>query len=166
MSVDDKSNTVDDGWVVTMEYSLTVDGEMVDSSENDEPIQFIQGEGHIVPGLENALYGMAVGDTKAITVSPEDGYGEEDPEAVADIPRGEFPPQIPLEPGIELQLKNDDGEILDAFIETVNEDMVQLNFNHPLAGKELQFAVKILELRRATAEELDHGHVHGEGHNH
>jgi FKBP-type peptidyl-prolyl cis-trans isomerase SlyD len=163
MSMNDETETVANGLVVTMEYSLTVDGEVIDSSDDGGPIQFIQGEGNIVPGLESALYGMAIGQNKMVVVPPGEGYGEEDPEAVADIPRDEFPSQIPLEPGIELQLRNHDGEVLDAFIESVNEETVQLNFNHPLAGKDLHFDVKIVGLRQATAEELDHGHVHEEG---
>jgi len=153
-------NIVADDVVVSLEYTLTISGEMVDSSENADPIQFIQGKGQIVPGLENALYGMSVGESKQITVAPADGYGEEDPQAVADFPRDEFPSDIPLMPGVELQLKNQDGELLHAYIASIEADTVRLNFNHPLAGKELVFDVTIQSLRQPTAEELDHRHVH------
>lgn len=154
--------TVIDNVVVSLEFTLTVDGEVVDTSDGDEPIRFIQGQGQIVPGLEQALYGMATGESKELAIPPKDGYGEHDPNAYADIPRAEFPSEIPLEPGVELELKNKTGDILEASIESVGEDNVRLNFNHPLAGKILNFSIKVIELRYATPEELDHGHVHDE----
>lgn len=154
--------TVIDNVVVSLEFTLTVDGEVVDTSDGDEPIRFIQGQGQIVPGLEQALYGMVTGESKELAIPPKDGYGEHDPNAYADIPRAEFPSEIPLEPGVELELKNKTGDILEASIESVGEDNVRLNFNHPLAGRILNFSVKVIELRYATPEELDHGHVHDE----
>lgn len=157
--------TVADDLVVTMAYTLSVEGEVVDSSEENEPIQFIQGAGHILPALEEQIYGMAVGEEKEVTLSAGDGYGEMDPEAFADIPRKEFPAQIPLKPGVELQLKDQDGEVHYARIESIEGDQIRLNMNHPLAGKELNFVVQIEALRTATSEELEHGHVHL-GHEH
>jgi FKBP-type peptidyl-prolyl cis-trans isomerase SlyD len=154
--------TVIDDVVVALEFTLTVDGEIVDTSDGDEPIRFIQGQGQIIPGLEKALYGMAMGESKDLAIPPKDGYGEQDPNAYADIPRAEFPSEIPLELGVELELKNKTGDILEATIDAVGEDSVRLNFNHPLAGKILNFSVKVVELRYATPEELDHGHVHDE----
>ena len=161
MSEDNKPRVISDDVVVSLDYTLTVDGELVDSSDENEPIQSIQGQGQVIPGLERSLYGMGVGDSKQVVVAASEGYGDEDPEAYADVPRSEFPSQIPLEPGVELQLTNQDGEQLQAFIESIEEDSVRLNFNHPLAGKELHFAVEVIDLRQATPEELDHGHVHG-----
>ncbi len=152
--------TIIDNVVVSLEFTLTVDGEVVDTSDGDEPIQFIQGQGQIIPGLEKALYGMALGENKEVVIPPQDGYGEEDPGAYTDIPRDEFPSEIPLEPGVELELKNTDGDILEASIVSVDDESVHLNFNHPLAGRILNFSVKVVELRYATQEELDHGHVH------
>lgn len=160
MNEESKPQSISDDVVVSLDYTLTVDGEVVDSSEENEPIQFIQGQGQVIPGLERNLYGMEVGDTRDVVVPAAEGYGEEDPDAYADVPRSEFPAQIPLEPGIELQLTNQDGEQLQAYIESVEDDSVRLNFNHPLAGKELHFAVEVIDLRSATPEELDHGHVH------
>jgi FKBP-type peptidyl-prolyl cis-trans isomerase SlyD len=164
MEKNNQSAVVRDDMVVSLDYTLTVDGEVVDSSRNSDPIQFIQGQGQLIPGLERQLYGMEVGDSKHVVVSASEGYGEQDPGAYADIPRGEFPPQIPLEQGVELQLTNQDGEEMQAFIEEVGDDSVRLNFNHPLAGKELHFSVEVVDLRQATSDELEHGHVHdGEG---
>ena len=160
MEDENKSTVIEDDIVVSLDYTLTVDGEVVDSSRDSEPIQFIQGQGQLIPGLERELYGMEVGDSKDVVVMATEGYGEQDPGAYADIPRSEFPPQIPLQPGIELQLTNQDGEEMQAFIETVGEESVRLNFNHPLAGKELHFSVEVVDLRQATSDELEHGHVH------
>jgi FKBP-type peptidyl-prolyl cis-trans isomerase SlyD len=160
MNVLEGPGTVVDDVVVALEFTLTVDGEIMDTSDGDEPIRFIQGQGQIIPGLEKALYGMAMGDSKELAIPPKEGYGEHDPNAYADIPRAEFPSEIPLELGVELELKNKTGDVLEATIDEVGEDSVRLNFNHPLAGKILNFAVKVVELRYATQEELDHGHVH------
>jgi FKBP-type peptidyl-prolyl cis-trans isomerase SlyD len=105
---------------------------------------------------------MKVGDSKQVVVSPTEAYGEVDPENVIDVPRDEFPEEIPLEPGTELEVRNADGEVLSATIASVNGDTIKLDFNHPLAGKELTFNVTIVDLRTATEEELAHGHVHDE----
>jgi len=161
-----QENTVQDGMVVTLDYSLTVDGEVIDHSGDSGPIEFLQGEGQIVPGLERALYGMAVGDSKQLTVTAAEGYGELDEESYAEIPREEFTSEIPLEIGVELQLRDQDGDVFNAYIEEVGDDMVLMNFNHPLAGKELLFSVTVSGLRPATKEELEHGHVHGGHHHH
>ncbi len=157
-----QSTVVNDDQVVTMDYTLTVDGEIVDSSEGSEPIEFLQGYGNIVAGLERELYGLEIGQSKDVTVSPGEGYGDIDPSAIIDVPRKDFPPQIPLKKGDQLQVKNEDGSLMDATIVDVTKDAVRLDFNHPLAGKELLFHVTIKELRDATPEEIEHGHVHGD----
>jgi FKBP-type peptidyl-prolyl cis-trans isomerase SlyD len=148
--------------VVTLDYTLKVAGEVVDTSEGGDPIVFLQGHGQIIPGLESALYGMGVGDSKNVHVQPEQGYGEIDDKAFTVIPRNEFPSDIPLEPGVGLRLRDDEGEVMDAQIASVDKDNIRLDFNHPLAGKELHFSVTVLDLRDATREELEHGHVHGD----
>ncbi len=152
--------TVQNDIVVTMLHKLRVDGEIVDQSDPGNLIQFIQGIGQVVPGLENALYGMQVGERKKVVVSPEDGYGEKDQEAYAEVPIREFPEDVPIEPGIELILKDDEGDEQEAYIVEAVDDLVRLSLNHPLAGEELEFEIKIVELREATKEELHHGHVH------
>jgi FKBP-type peptidyl-prolyl cis-trans isomerase SlyD len=152
--------TVGDNDVVSLEYTLTVDGEVVDSSEGHGPIEYIQGRGQIIPGLEKEVYGMAVGESKEVAVAPAEGYGEEDPNAFVEVPRSEFPPEIPVEVGTPLQLRDQQGQVFDAVIAEVRDDAALLNFNHPLAGKTLNFHIKVIGVREATAEELDHGHVH------
>lgn len=155
---------VADDVVVTMEYTLTVNGEVIDSSEDTDPLEFLQGYQNIVPGLEHELYGMKVGQSKKVSVSPADGYGEVDMDAFLEISRSEFPDDIPLELGVELDLRDEDGEIMSATISKVEGDMVQLDLNHPLAGETLDFEVKVVGLRSPTEEELEHGHVHGHDH--
>ncbi len=155
--------TVQNEMVVTMAYTLKVNGEIVDTSDDTGPIQFIQGSGQVLPALEKELYGMKVGDTKQVSLPAIDGYGELDPEAYSDIPRSEFPSQIPLKPGIELELKDQDGRNHYAVIQSVDDNNVHVNLNHPLAGKDLDFSVRVVALRTATPEEMEHGHTHEEG---
>lgn len=152
--------TVQDNMVVTMNYVLKVDNEIIDRSELNKPFQFIQGIGDIIPGLENELYGLHIGEGKEVLVSPEDGYGIEDEEAYADIPLTEFPEDFPLEEGVSVLLRDDEGEEQEAYILEISDEVVRLNLNHPLAGKELHFKVSVEDLRMATDEELRHGHVH------
>ena len=162
MEENGKPTVVADDVVVSLEYTLTVDGEIVDSTEGIEPISFLQGYENIIPGLERELYGLKVGDEKKVHVPAKDAYGDIDPEAVVDVPRKDIPKDIPVKPGVELQVTNEDGELLDAVIVTVSKDTVRLDFNHPLAGKDLTFAIKVVDLRVAEPEELEHGHVHGD----
>src|SRR5512141_3095605 len=100
---------VDDGQVVSMHYTLHVDGKVVDSSEGGQPLQFIQGMGHIIPGLEHELYDMEVGQSKNVTIPPKDGYGETDENAFMDMPRESFPSNVPLDTGTELELRDQSG---------------------------------------------------------
>jgi FKBP-type peptidyl-prolyl cis-trans isomerase SlyD len=164
MSENKNSQTIQDGQVVTLGYALTVDGKLIDSSEGEgnAPVVFIQGSGQIVSGLENALYGMAVGESKNVVVPAAEGYGEFDPEAFSDVPRSEFPPEVPLQPGIILHMRDNEGDVYETTVVSLDEDTVRLTFNHPLAGKELHFAVNVLAMREATPVELEHGHVHEE----
>jgi len=156
---------VQDGQVVSMEYTLRVDGEILDTSVGHEPLEFLQGAGNIIPGLEQELYGMAVGESKNVIVQPDDGYGILDPDAFVDVPREQFPADIPLEVGVEIQVTDENGTPMNARIDAVSDDSVKLDFNHPLAGKELHFDMKIVGLRPATEEENEHGHSHN-GHHH
>ena len=160
MSENTKLSQVTDDLVVTMDYTLTVDGEIVDSSNGGGAIRFVQGHGEIIPGLERQLNGLALGENQTFTVSAKEGYGEYEEDRLIDIPREEFPESIPLELGVHLRMKDEEGNPLQARIHEITDDFVKLNFNHVLAGKELQFDVTIVELRPATPEELKHGHVH------
>ena len=162
MSADSVQNDV----VVSMEYTLRVDDEVIDSSIGQEPLEFLAGHGNIITGLEREMIGMKVGDSKDVVVTPSDGYGEYDEEAFMDVPRGEFPQDMPVEEGLELTVRDDSGQSRYARVDNIEGETVRLNFNHPLAGDELHFNVKVVSLREPTEEELDHGHVHQAGHNH
>lgn len=155
-------DTVINDLVVAMDYRLSVDGEIVDSSEGQEPLEFLQGHSNIISGLEREMLGMKIGESKDVVVQPAEGYGEIDPEAFIEVPKNEFPEHIPVEAGTELQVDNEEGEPVYARIEKIENNVVELNFNHPLAGKELHFSVTVLALREPSKEELDHGHVHQE----
>jgi FKBP-type peptidyl-prolyl cis-trans isomerase SlyD len=154
-----QAKLVADDIVVSIAYTLTVDGELLDSTEEGESLQFIQGYGSIIPGLEQALYGMAEGETKAITVAAKDAYGEYDLEQVDHIPISEFPEEIHLEPGLELEMKDMDGDVLYGRVISIGKSRVKMNFNHPLASKDLEFEITILGLRTATNEELEQGYI-------
>ena len=157
---------IQDGQVVSMDYTLRVDGEVIDTSEGRGPLEFIQGTGNIIPGLERELYGLVIGDNKKVSVAPADAYGELDKEAYIDVPRAEFPSDIPLEKGIEIQVRDQSNQPMYARIDSIGPESIKLNFNHPLAGKTLNFDVAIVALRDPTPDELAHGHVHGAGHEH
>ncbi|HLA87882.1 MAG TPA: peptidylprolyl isomerase [Anaerolineales bacterium] len=157
---------VQDGLVVSMDYKLTVDGEVLDSSDDEGPLQFLAGYDNIVTGLEREMIGMKIGESKDVVVKAEDGYGEFDEEAFMEVPRTEFPEDMKLEEGMELHITDEDDQHQAAYVTGFDDKTVQLDLNHPLAGAELHFTVKVVALREPTDEELDHGHVHEEGHHH
>jgi FKBP-type peptidyl-prolyl cis-trans isomerase SlyD len=163
-----QSLVVADDMVVRLDYTLALsDGEIYDSSAESGPLEYLQGHGQLIPGLEEALYDMGVGDEKDVIVTPDVAYGEYDPEAIQSIPRDIFPPEMELESGMSIDLYDEDAEEeIEATIEEVGKEAVLVNFNHPLAGETLNFHVRIVDLRPASSEELDHGHVHGDGHAH
>jgi FKBP-type peptidyl-prolyl cis-trans isomerase SlyD len=153
--------TVKDDLVVSLDYTLSLDsGEVIDSSTDREPLEFLQGRGQIITGLEQKLYGMAVGDEKDISVPPAEGYGEYNSEALQAFPLDTFPEDMVLQKGMRLQLQDTSGRVFEAFVAEVRSEEVLLDFNHPLAGETLNFNVTVSDLRPATSEELEHGHVH------
>jgi len=160
------TDTVQDGVVVSMKYTLHVDDEEIDSSKGQDPLQFLVGHGNIISGLEREMIGMKVGESKEVVILPADGYGEFDEDAFMAVPRSAFPQDMEIEEGAELTVKDDAGQSRYARVDMIEGDTVTLNFNHPLAGDELHFNVKIIELREPTAEEMEHGHVHQGEHDH
>jgi len=158
MSEENELTQVADDLVVTMDYTLTVEDKIIDSSKKNGPLHFVQGGGEIIPGLERQLKGLTLGVDQKIIVSPDEGYGKFKEDSLVDVPRDEFPENIPLELGMQLKMKDQDGKPLRARIYEIDDDFLKLNFNHVLAGKELQFDVTVLELRTATPEELEHGY--------
>jgi FKBP-type peptidyl-prolyl cis-trans isomerase SlyD len=159
-----KTLVVADGLVVSLDYTLRLEDQtIIDASTKGEPLEFLQGHGQIIPGLEQALYGMAVGDEKEVKVLPDAGYGQRDANAFQQIPSDAFPPDLKLETGMMLELVGDAGQPIPAMVTEIHPSGVLLDLNHPLAGETLYFQAKIAGLRTATHEEIAHGHVHVSG---
>jgi FKBP-type peptidyl-prolyl cis-trans isomerase SlyD len=155
-----KLKVVDD-LVVSLDYTLRLDdGEVIDTSSGEEPLEFLQGHSQIIPGLEQELYGMTMGDEKDVVVAPADAYGDHDPDAYQVVSRDLFPEEMDLELGMGLRMRDASGHTLNAYVDDIRPDGVLLDFNHPLAGETLYFHIKVADLRAASSEELAHGHVH------
>ncbi|MBN1536154.1 MAG: peptidylprolyl isomerase [Anaerolineales bacterium] len=155
-----KPTKVSDDIVVSMDYTLTVNGEVVDSSHGRKPLEFIQGRGNIIRGLEQELYDMTTGESKQVSVAAKDGYGEVNPDAFLTILRNDFPEDIQIITGQQNQLGDQDGHVYNGIIEKIEGDNVHVNMNHPMAGKQLDFSITVVDLRLATPTELQHGHTH------
>ena len=147
--------------VVSIHYTLTNEtGETLDSSrERGEPLAYLHGHGNIIPGLETALDGKASGEQVQVTVDPEEGYGERHDALIQDVPREAFQGVDELEPGMQFQAQTEAGARL-FVITDIQGDQVTVDGNHPLAGERLHFDVEVTEVREATDEEKNHGHVH------
>lgn len=156
-----------DNTVVILDYTVTnPEGDLIDSSsETGEPLTYLHGNGDIVPGLEQALTGRRVGDAFQITVPPEEGYGERYDELVQVVSRDQFVGIDNMEIGMQFQTEAD-GEVHVVTVTALEGDEVIVDANHPLAGETLVFDVTVLEVRPATAEEIQHGHAHGAGGHH
>lgn len=150
------------GKVVSLNYVLTVDGETLAQAEAGEPMEYLHGAQEILPGLEAAIDGKLVGDKFSVTLEPEDAYGEYEDEDVEEIDRADIPNADELEAGMAVEVEDEDGFTYTAEVIEVTPEIVVLDFNPPLAGKTLTYDVEIVGLREATAEELEHGHVHGD----
>ena len=150
-----------------MSYILkNENGEELDRSETANPLAYMHGHGQIVPGLENVLEGLAIGDKKEVTVTPQEGYGEVQPQLKMKVSRNKFPADVNIEPGMQFSSKMEDGREIPFTVQAIEDGAVMLDGNHPLAGETLHFSVEVVEVRLATAEELQHGHVHGAGGHH
>ena len=152
--------------VVLIHYTLKDDdGVVIDSSAGAEPLAYIQGHGNLVAGLEKALEGKQDGDTVAVSVTPAEGYGKRDAALIQRVPKRSMQGSGEIKKGMQFQARTDDG-VRVFTVTAVVGDMVTLDGNHPLADKTLNFDVEIVSVREATAEELEHGHVHGAGGHH
>ena len=149
---------------VSIDYTLTNDaGEVIDSSAGGAPLVYLQGAGNIIPGLEKALIGKAVGDELDVSVEPEDAYGEYSAELVSTLSASMFEGVDQLEVGMQFHASAPDGQMQIVTIRDLDGDDVTVDGNHPLAGQRLNFKVKVVAIRDASEEEVAHGHVHGEG---
>ncbi|MFK8137190.1 MAG: peptidylprolyl isomerase [Bdellovibrionales bacterium] len=146
--------------VVSIDYTLTdSEGNVIDKSEAGDPLKYLHGHENIIPGLENELAGKVVGDELDVKVSPEDGYGIIEESLIDEVPKSQFQSVENLQPGAQVQAQTEQGPLVFT-VKEVKEDSIVVDANHPLAGMELNFAVKVLEVRAASKEEVAHGHVH------
>ncbi len=158
--------SIQDNQVVSFHYTLTDgDGKVLDTSDGREPLDYLQGHGNIIPGLEKEMTGKAIGDKFSAVITPEEGYGLREEGLVQSVQRSQFqdPDQIQL--GAQFQVKAGEEQRI-ATITGIDEEIITVDMNHPLAGETLTFQVEILAVRDATQEELSHGHVHSGDHHH
>lgn len=153
--------------VVTVNFTLKDDsGNILDTTDNGGPFSYISGKNMVLPKLEEAVNGMIIGTKKNLKLSASDGYGNYNEDAVQVVGKENFPQDIVLEAGMEYMASNPEGVQMPFIITSVEDETVTIDFNHPLAGKNLNFDLELLDVRDATAEELAHGHVHGAGGHH
>lgn len=153
--------------VALLHYTLKDDeGKVIDSNQGGEPLHYLHGHGNLVPGLERALEGKQAGDEVQVTVAPAEGYGEYDEQRTFEIPKSDLPPHIQPQKGMHLSMQAPTGESVPVTVLKVKVGTIVLDGNHPLAGKNLHFNVKIQGTRKPSKEELAHGHAHAPGHHH
>jgi FKBP-type peptidyl-prolyl cis-trans isomerase SlyD len=149
--------------VVTLDYTLTDDkGNILDSSQNGDFV-YLHGAHNIIPGLENALNGKQSGDELNVSVSPDDGYGQRNDALTQVVPKDAFDTADDLEEGQQFHAQTPEGQYVMITVTSIDGDQITIDGNHPLAGVDLNFQVKVLDVRDATDEEVSHGHVHGAG---
>ena len=155
--------TIETGKVIYFHYTLTDEnGELIDSSEGSEPLPYLHGAGNIVPGLERQMLGHTVGDRFRAVVPPEEGYGLAEGPGPQGVPRDAFPEDAEIEEGMQFMAEDEEGQVVPLWVVGIEEGIVIVDRNHPLAGTTLHFHVEITEIRDATETEVAHGHPHGE----
>jgi len=147
---------IEQNQVVSIEYELTVDNKVIDSNLGAEPLVFMFGKGQLIGGLEDGIKDMNVGDKKEVLVQPADGYGEYNDEAIQEVPKEQFE-GIDLAEGITLYGQGEDGSTVQVVVKEIGDQNVIIDFNHPLAGKELLFNVVISDIREASEDEVMSG---------
>ncbi len=149
--------------VVSLNYTLKNEaGEVMDTSIGREPLTYLHGVGALIPGLENELTGKQAADKLNVVIAPENAYGSRRDDLMRVVPKDGFQGTEELKQGMQVQLDTEQGPVV-AVVSDIKEDNVTLDLNHPLADVTLHFDVEVLEVREATADEIAHGHVHGEG---
>lgn len=157
---------ITEGKVVSIDYTLTNDhGEVLDSSSDKEPLAYIHGGGGLISGLEKELEGKVKGDKLIAIIAPEDAYGIRSEEMVQEVPMENFHDPKEVKQGVQFQIEVE-GHIHIATVTEVGEKTATVDMNHPLADETLHFDVEVMDVRDASKEELEHGHVHGAGGHH
>lgn len=148
--------------VVKLHYTgKLTDGTTFDSSQGREPLEFVFGSGMIIPGLEEGIAGLKTGDKKTVEIGFEKAYGPVHDQAKQEVPKSQLPQDAPLEVGMQLAAQGPHG-VMPVTIAEIKEETVLMDFNHPLAGKDLTFEIEVIEVREATKEELEKKHPHAE----
>lgn len=148
MTADIEALTIGPGSEVLMHFTLSlVDGTVADSTDEDEPLRFVMGDGTLIEGLELVLYGLKPGDRQCLSIDPRDAFGFPDEENIHTMPRSEFPAEMQLEAGLIISFTTPSGEEVPGAIREIKDDEVVVDFNHPLAGNEIIFDVEILEIK-------------------
>lgn len=142
----DDSMVIEEGKKVSFDYILTVDGQVVDSSKEREPLSYVHGEGKIIPGLASELEGMKEGQEKSVKVNPEDAYGKKNTESFKEIPKSSLPEGLEPKTGMMLQMQGPQGQAVPVKVAEVKDESVILDLNHPLAGKTLNFDVTVVSV--------------------
>lgn len=157
--------------VVSISYELKVDGDLIDAAQAENPLVFLYGHGQLLPLFEDNIKDLSEGDSFEFMIPGKDGYGEVNDQAIVELPKeifvidGELQNDL-LVIGNRIPMRDSEGNALDGTVVKVTDNSVVMDFNHPLAGKDLYFTGKVEAIREATAEEISHGHVHGMGHSH
>ena len=150
--------------VVSFHYQLSDPaGVELENSRARDPLEILLGYGQIIPGLETAIAGHVAGDRFEVVVAPEQGYGERRKEAVQRVPKKYFRDAEQLRPGMTAMLNTQSGRQQMVTVRKLGSSVIDVDLNHPMAGKTLHFAVEITAVRDATSDELEHGHAHGPG---
>ena len=143
-------DTIADGNVVKLHYTLTVEGKVVDNTREREPFAFQLGAKQVIPGFEKAIQGMEVGEKKSFQVSPDEGYGQEDPEGIDEVFKDNLPPDLEPVVGVTLYATGAQGQTIPGRITEVRQDSVVISINHPFAGKTLDYEVEIVEIQQGA----------------
>ncbi len=156
--------------VISVSYNLhkdTAEGEMIESTEGKEPLAFLSGVGQMIPDFEANVVNLNVGDTFSFGIKSENAYGKRSEDAIIELDKAMFLDEGKLAEGIEegkiVPLQDQDGRVVPAKVLEIGEEKLKMDVNHPLADQDLHFTGNVVEIRDATKEELDHGHVHGPG---
>ena len=153
--------------VVTMNYTLKDNqGNILQTTDNREPFQFMSGSKQILPKLEQEIDEMIIGSKKNVKIAAKEAYGEYTDQAIQQVKKENFPKDVELKIGMEFVANSPEGQQMPFVVKEIKNEEVTVDFNHPLAGKDLEFDVELVDIRDATLEEMQHGHIHGPGGNH
>lgn len=158
---------IENNRVVSIAYTLKDNDDNVIDQSSDGSFCYLHGASNIIPGLEDALTGKMAGDELSVSIPPEEAYGVRDAAREQEVPRSAFPPEQEIEVGMQFHAQGPEGQAIMVTISKVEDDTITVDGNHPLASVHLNFDVKVMDIRDASPEELEHGHVHGpHGHHH